>query len=248
MATSESEPRRMRGFETVQSQVRDYVREAALRPGDRLPPERQLARELGVSRNSLRESLMVLRVEGLIDIQHGSGAYLLRSIEDVIPPISAELRISDPLLPAVGEVRNALEALAARLAAIRRDDADLEEMVASIRQMHAEILDGDNGLSGDRRFHTAVLDAAHNPILVEMLAAVGGGAEQIAAASLGRDDQPPRSLAAHRLVFEAIAGREAQLAHDTMFAHLDRTGEISSEPSPGTSGVTNLRTRGHTAG
>ena len=231
----------MRAFETVQSQVRDYIREAGFSPGDRLPPERQLAQELGVGRNSLREALMVLRVEGLIDIQQGSGAYLLRSVDDVVPPISVEL-------PAVGEVRNALEALAARLAAGRRDDADLEKMVTAIRQMHAEILDGDNGLLGDRRFHTAVLNGAHNPILVKMLAAVGGGAEQIAAASLAREDQPPRSLAAHRLVFEAIAAREPQLAHDTMFAHLEGTGEISSELSAGLTGSTDLRTRGHIAG
>jgi GntR family transcriptional repressor for pyruvate dehydrogenase complex len=110
-----------------------------------------LARELGVSRNSLREALMVLRVEGLVDIQHGNGAYLVRSVDDVVPPIAAELRISHPHLPAVGEVRNGLEALAAQLAATRRDDGDLEAMVAAIRHMQEEISDGGSGIEGWRQ-------------------------------------------------------------------------------------------------
>ena len=225
--SSDAGPRRARGFETVQSRVRGFAREAGLAPGDRLPPERQLAQALGVSRNSLREALMALRVAGLIDIQHGSGAYLLRAVDDVVPPIAADLRTQDPLLPSVGEVRNALEALAARLAAIRRGDSDLEEMVAAIRQMHEDILAGDSGIAGDRRFHRAVLTAASNPVLVEMFDAISEGAEQIAAASLARNGQPPRSLAAHRLIFEAIAAREPGPAHETMYGHLDLTGEIS---------------------
>jgi GntR family transcriptional repressor for pyruvate dehydrogenase complex len=220
------------GYESVQMQVRAYARVAGLDAGDRLPPERQLARKLGVSRNSLREALMVLRVEGLVDIQHGNGAYLLRSVDDVVPPIAAELGISHPQLPAVGEVRNALEALAAQLAATRRNDGDLEAMVAAIRQMQEEISDGGSGIEGDRRFHGAVLDAARNPVLAELLGSIGEGAAKIATASLNRGGQPPRSLAAHRLIFEAIVAREPEFARRLMHEHLELTGEISSELSP----------------
>jgi GntR family transcriptional regulator, transcriptional repressor for pyruvate dehydrogenase complex len=225
--SSDSDARSAPGYEAVRLRVRDYMRTAGLSPGDRLPPERQLAHDLGVSRNTLREALMTLRIEGLIDVQHGSGAYLLRTVDDVVPPINSALRIGDPLLPAVGEVRNGLEALAARLAAIRRNDRDLEEMVAANRQMRDEIVAGETGVTADRRFHSAVVAAARNAVLADLSGAVSESAARIAAASLAREGQPPRSLAAHRLIFEAIAAREPGRAAETMYEHLDLTGEIS---------------------
>jgi GntR family transcriptional regulator, transcriptional repressor for pyruvate dehydrogenase complex len=228
MSGPASGSRKAPGYESVQMQVRAYARDAGLEAGDRLPPERRLARELGVSRNSLREALMVLRVEGLLDIQHGNGTYLVRSVDDVVPPIAAELRVSHPQLPAVGEVRNSLEALGAQLAAMRRDDGDLEAMVASIRQMQEEISAGGSGIEGDRRFHRAILDAARNPVLADLLGAISEGAAQIATASLNRADQPPRSLAAHRLIFEAIVAREPDLSRRLMHEHLELTGLIDS--------------------
>ena len=173
---------------------------------------------------------MALRVEGLVDIQHGNGAYLLRSVDDIVPPIAAELRASHPQLPAVGEVRNALEALAAQLAAQRRDDGDLETMVASIRQMQEEISAEGSGVEGDRRFHAAILESARNPVLSELLGAISEGAAQIATASLSREGQAPRSLAAHRLIFEAIVAREPDLSRRLMHEHLELTGLISSDP------------------
>jgi GntR family transcriptional repressor for pyruvate dehydrogenase complex len=227
MGAASSGSRRLPGYASVQMQVRAYAREAGLEPGDRLPPERQLARELGVSRNSLREALMVLRVEGTIDIQHGNGAYLVRSVDDVVPPIAAELMANDPQLPAVGEVCNGLEAMAAQLAALRRDDADLEAMVASIRQMQEEIAAGGTGTEGDRRFHASILAAARNPVLDDLLGSISEGSAKIATASLERPGQPPRSLAAHRLIFEAVVAREPELSRRLMHEHLELTGLIS---------------------
>ncbi|HEY5197145.1 MAG TPA: GntR family transcriptional regulator [Solirubrobacteraceae bacterium] len=139
MRTTETSKRRPPVYASVRARVRQYAAEAALRPGDRLPPERELARQLGVSRGSLRQALMALRIEGLVDVQHGNGVYLLRSPTDTVPLLAAELRERDPELPSLGEVRNSLEALGAELAASRRDDDDLAGMVAGIRRMDPEL-------------------------------------------------------------------------------------------------------------
>jgi GntR family transcriptional repressor for pyruvate dehydrogenase complex len=180
-----------------------------------------------VSRTSLRQALTALRVEGLVDIRHGDGIYLLRSADDVVPPIAAELGAAHPDLLALGEVRNALEALAAESAAVRRTDADLAAMVASLRMMEQELADGKPGLRGDRTFHSAVLAAAANEVLSKLLDAIADGSERIARASLSRPGQPERSLAAHRLILDAIVARESDLAWTTMYDHLELTGEIS---------------------
>jgi len=214
---------------SIRNDIRELIRSERLQPGDRLPPERRLAEQLGASRTSVRQALTALRVEGLIEIRHGHGMRLLRSIDDVVPPIAAEILRAHPQVAAAGEVRNALEALAARLAALRRDADDLEAMVAGIREMDAEIRRGDSGINGDRMFHAAILAAARNDVLTNLLGAVAEHSVRIAQASLERPGQPLRSLAAHRLIFEAISARDAEEARQLIDEHLEITGQISDD-------------------
>ena len=97
--------------------------------------------------------------------------------------------------------------------------------------MDAEIRRGEAGLNGDRLFHAAILAAARNEVLSDLLHAVSDHAASIAEASLARDGQPARSLAAHRLIFEAISARDAEEARNLMDDHLEITGQISGDES-----------------
>lgn len=214
-------------YEEVVDRLLSFVANARLLPGDRLPPERQLARDLGVSRATLRQALTVLRVLGLIDVRHGVGIHLVRPIGDRVPPINDAAVLGDERVPVIKDLREALETHAAWLAASRRTDGDLAEMAAANEQMTREIADGAIGIGGDRRFHGAVVAAAHSPLLQERLGALDGVVRAIATASLSRPDQPPRSLETHRLIFGAIAARDADLARQVMLDHLLITGEIS---------------------
>lgn len=229
MSTPTSSRGRAPIFVGTAMRIRELALAEGLDAGDRLPAERDLARRLGVSRTSLREALTALRIEGLIDVQHGNGIYLLRSPLETIPPITAELALGNPELPALGQVRNTLEALAAELAAVNRDDDDLARMVEAVRTMESAIYTGGAGTDGDRQFHAAILAAARNPVLGELLESLSEGSAQIAAASLGRDGQPPRSLAAHRLILDAIILRDADLARRLMREHLDVTGRMLAD-------------------
>ena len=219
-------------YASTQSKLREFIVAEGLEPGARLPAERELARQLGVSRTSLRQALTVLRVEGLVDVRRGDGIYLLRDATDVIPPIAGELAANSEL-PALGEVRNALEAFAARSAAQRRTDDDLAEMVAALRLMESELAEGEPGLLGDRAFHSSVRAASHNEVLDRLLLLIAEGAARIAEASLSRQGQPERSLAAHRLILDAIIAREPDDAHRLMYDHLELTGRFSSAADGG---------------
>jgi GntR family transcriptional repressor for pyruvate dehydrogenase complex len=95
--------------------------------------------------------------------------------------------------------------------------------------MEAAIDAGEPGMEGDRLFHAAILGAARNPVLGELLESLSEGSAAIAAASLGRDGQPPRSLAAHRLILDAIILRDADLARRLMREHLDVTGRMLAD-------------------
>lgn len=226
MSSTESRQRRPPVFASTAARIRELALAQGLDAGDRLPGERELARLLGVSRTSLREALTALRIEGVVEVQHGNGIYLLRSPAETVPPISPDVALRNPGLPALGEVRNTLEAMAAELAASRREDRDLAAMVEAIRTMDAGIAAGDDGIEGDRMFHAAILTAARNPVLADLLGSLAEGAAQIAAASLGRAGQPPRSLAAHRLILDAIIVRDSELARRLMREHLDLTGQM----------------------
>ncbi|HWE58079.1 MAG TPA: FCD domain-containing protein [Solirubrobacteraceae bacterium] len=231
MSSTKSQPERGSAprtpvFASIAARIRELAAAEGLDAGDRLPPERELSRILGVSRTSLREALTALRIEGLVEVQHGNGMYLLRSPTETIPPIAADLARRHPELPALGAVRNTLEALAAELAAGSREDHDLARMVEAVRAMDAAIAAGEDGIDGDRMFHAAILAAARNPVLTDLLQTLASGASQIASASLGRAGQPPRSLTAHRLILDAIIVHDADLARQLMREHLDLTGEM----------------------
>jgi len=220
--------RRVPLYEAVAERLREFIADHGLAPGERLPSERELAAQLGVSRTSVRQGLTLLRVTGLIDIRHGDGIYLTHTLEDVVAPIAAQIVVENPDLVAIGEVRNALEAQAARLASLRRSRDDLTTMVQSLGDMSSDIDAGGHGIAPDRNFHRAIIDSSRSPVLQDALKRLDAGSNQIAVASLQRPGQPRRSLADHHAIFAAIDRRDTNEANRLMFAHLDVTGAFDA--------------------
>ena len=117
---------RQRLYEQVVEQLRAYVTDEGLHTGDRLPPERELAARLGVSRVSIKQAIVVLEVQGLVDVRHGGGTYLRHDsllVEPVETLVDRKRRLPDVL-----EAREALETKLAELAARRRTSDDLVEI------------------------------------------------------------------------------------------------------------------------
>jgi GntR family transcriptional repressor for pyruvate dehydrogenase complex len=101
-------------------------------------------------------------------------------------------------------------------------------MVIAQRLMEGEIAEGKSGLDGDSAFHASVRLASHNEVLNRLLLLIAAGTKRIAEASLSRPGQPERSLAAHRLILDAIIAREPEEAHRRMYDHLELTGRFSN--------------------
>ncbi|MGI8439211.1 MAG: FadR/GntR family transcriptional regulator [Thermoleophilaceae bacterium] len=214
-------------YQAVAARLRELIRSDGLRPGERLPPERELARRLGVSRTSLRQALTAIHVMGLVEIRHGDGVFVLRPGEDIIPPIDGQTVYQSVQLVAVNEVREGLESQAARLAARRRSKHDLEALALALGEMANEVAVGGVGLRGDRLFHTAVIAAAQSPMLESLLTQLVGSIERVARASLERAGQPARSLDTHREIYDAIEQHDEAAAQELMLNHLLITGEMT---------------------
>ena len=146
-------------------QLRLRINEGVWVVGQRLPTEPELATELGISRNTVREAMRVLAFSGLIEIRQGDGSYL-RAVIDPLDTLKALSRCSHEQ---ARETRHILEVEAIGLAALRRTDEDLvalrEALGVSGSHYHGDL---DSYIACDLVFHRRLVDAAHNPTLSEL--------------------------------------------------------------------------------
>ncbi len=207
-------------YEQVVDRLREFIDVQRLQPGDRLMSERELAQQLGVSRSSVRQALTALRVLGLIEIRHGDGVYLLRAPGDVIPSLALEVANAQVDHPMIWEVREGVETQAARLAARRRTKRDLARMRQALDAMAESVAAGGDGVVGDRHFHQAVWDAAHNEMLSQVVGQLREAIDRTSEASLTVPGRPPASLEAHEAILAAIEAQDEAAADAAMRAHV----------------------------
>lgn len=211
-------------YEQVVDRIRAHVAEAGLRAGDRLPSERDLAERLGISRASVKQAIVVLEVQGLLDVRHGGGTYLRKDSLDVEPV--EELVARRRRLPDVLEAREALETKLAELAARRRTDSDVATIDAALEYMSSEISSGGSGEEGDRRFHAAVTAAAYSSILAEFMRSIADQITESRHESLRQPGRPSRSLTQHRKIAEAIRLGDAGAAAAAMRRHVQTVSKV----------------------
>ncbi|TMP97752.1 MAG: FadR family transcriptional regulator [Verrucomicrobia bacterium] len=198
--------------EQVVIQVRDMIREGKLRPGDRLPPERELAKRLGISRASLRHGLRFLAAIGVLTSRHGSGTY----IADGPPALDSEpLRMLAELhrfTPnEMFEARKLLEVGLAGLAARNAGDEHLAIMAEEVAEMYATLDAPQEYLVHDIRFHLAVAAASGNQILAALMRR----------ATVQRATDLKESAEFHRKIYRLIRARKPDEARAAMNEHLE---------------------------
>src|SRR5574343_1039540 len=165
----------LRLSDTVAHQLEQRILEGALKAGDRLPAERELALELGVSRPSLREALQKLVSKGLLYSRQGGGTYVADQLNDAIANPWATMLTSHPALHEdLLEFRAVLETQAAEWAATRATPADLAQLdeVLKAAARASTTLDTDAVATADRDFHQALAEAAHNVFTAHMMSMV----------------------------------------------------------------------------
>jgi GntR family transcriptional regulator, transcriptional repressor for pyruvate dehydrogenase complex len=202
------------------SQLREQVLSGQWPVGARLPAETELAQRLEVGRSTIREAVRALVHAGLLETRQGSGTY----VRSITPGADWEPRLRRAAVLEAYEVRQALEVQAARLAASRRTEADIEVLRACLAERERTHDQEASFVEADLAFHRSVVAAAHNPLLAEMFDSFASALREALIAV--RSERRVRSAgadAAHARLATAIEAGDAAAAAQATHDHLDPT-------------------------
>ena len=209
-------------YEQIVTQIETLILEGKLRPGDRLPSERELAEQFHVSRTAVREAVKALREKGLVDIQTGRGTYITeRGNQAMRETLGWMVRTNDGDSQAdLVQVREILEPEIAAIAARMATPADLDALQRAIETMDSALDNADLYIEADMAFHMALAQATRNQLIPSLLDPivdllreqrtriflVAGGAE--------------RGQFHHKRIFDAVKWKDPAAARAAMEAHL----------------------------
>lgn len=210
----------------VEERIRQLIKNGELAPGDQLLPERELADMFGVSRTSVRQALAVLDGMGVIEITPRDGAYVRRqSLEEAVEPLTQVLFQERSQVSHLFEVREIIETQAARLAAYRRDEADLDRLRRLNRQYEADLRKGDLAFEANTRFHIAIVETAKNPLLIDIMCTLLKATMEVYAVARHRSLSSARNLLRfvheHEQIIDAVAQQDADLAASLITKHIN---------------------------
>lgn len=213
-----------RVYEQIVGHIERAIYDGRLRQGQKLPPERQLARDLKASRVAVREALRTLELRGLVDVRQGStGGYFVREVDDrpLVRDFETLFRLGRVSWPQLIEARRLIEPELASLAAQRATEVDLKSLGAALESWEHAVV----GLPArrlDLEFHRALAEAARNPVyaviahaLMELEVEVLVPRPELTEADNAQID------AAHRRVHDAVVAGKAPEARAAMAAHID---------------------------
>ena len=204
----------------VVRQIKASIIRGVIKPGERLPPERELAALLQISRGSLRQALKALQIMGVLEVVHGSGTYLaeaagavLRDPEELLVPLRGHS------FAEMYEARRAMEAESAASAAIRATEQDLQQMHSEIEAMHEALTNTRRFIEHDKAFHRHIAIASGNSVFlwfIELLQKVLAHGQLVHA----RSERMHLLIGEHQRILNAVESHDPDLARKEMLSHL----------------------------
>ncbi len=205
----------------IANHIIEKIGEGVWKPGDKLPTERQLAAEMGVSRPSLREALRALEILGLLRMRQGSGVFVSTlGSEDMLIPLHLFISLEPGSVDALFEARIALESQVVALAAAKITDAQLAQLHETVIEPPESEKDIARFIDADLAFHRLITDVADSVFLGRMIKSIeylGQASRQITGFVPGVMQQ---SAIDHRQILDGLAARDPAKARDAMTRHL----------------------------
>lgn len=216
--------------ESIVEDVIEKIKNKDLRPGDKLPNEKEMAEEFGVSRISLREALRFLSAKGLVVTRHGEGSF----INEYDPNLIAETfynfsLLTDNPITEMLELRKIMEMEAAKLCAKNATEEEIKEIEEYKNLREAECEKGENfdmRFEYDRLFHLSIAKASHNHIFFKFIETIHLTIELHQREYTKNLENIKHTTSFHNKICKALKKRDAETAGQMMYAHLE---EIETE-------------------
>jgi len=207
-------------LEVIVQQIKDQIKKGILKPGEKLPSERKLADQLGVSRASVREAIQALAFSGYLEVIQGKGTYILEISTKYDEIINFFSEFSNYSLDYLMEARIMLEGEFARLAALNANQEEIDE----IERVFNEIVnskDINSFVVKDLEFHLTIAKATHNPIMNRLMKIIGEMLykETRKIIEISRDTRE-NTIETTRDLVQAIKKRNAERAGELMSEHI----------------------------
>lgn len=212
----------------VAAQLQTLVTSNTIRPGEKLPSERELCELLGVSRTVVREAVRSLVVKGLLEVRRGGGT-VVRAPDPVLVSEMMTMMLrsggGDVSFTHVQEVRRLLEVEIAGLAAERRSDADLALIEAQLQRMVEHTANPEQWAEADVAFHAAIATATHNPLYPVLLGSIADMLIEVRRTGISLRDTPTKAYMHHQQIFAQIKAGDRLGARKAMQDHLRESEE-----------------------
>jgi GntR family transcriptional repressor for pyruvate dehydrogenase complex len=215
----------------VVAYIADSIRDGALEPGDKLPTESEIMRILGVSRTVVREAISHMQAANMVETRHGIGTFVLEPQPANTLGIDPNTVVTVRDVLALLELRISLETEAAGLAAIRRSDAQLQQLRHALDSFQASVRSGGETVPSDLQFHLLVAQASGNRYFHDILSHLGTNIiprSRLNSAKLAKDDPKvymDRVINEHEDIYNAIARQDPEAARAAIRTHLSNSRE-----------------------
>jgi DNA-binding FadR family transcriptional regulator len=219
----------IRFSEQIAARIQSMIIGRELRPGDKLPSERELAQAFGVSRPAVREALKLLGERGLVQGRMGQGSFVVDpGISNVVSSISVASRMHRTTLGHLNEARWQLEVYCAGVAAERATPDDVDKMAAAVDAMEHNLTDLPKFIEADVNFHAAMAAATQNPVFFILNQSIVD-LVQTMRLMLTTPEEAALGQACHRHLLDCIRRRDAGGARQAMEDHLDHVAKLGRE-------------------
>lgn len=199
----------------------DYIRQNDIKPGEKLPPEREMAKIFSVGRPAIREALRALYMLNIVDIRHGDGIYLSHLKQNqLVNPFEIYMDLGEITADHLFEARIVLEVEIIGLAAKRITDKQIANLEKCIKEAYEFLDDGKRAQEIDTKIHSIICDAANNPILKSTMMSIKELINKSREITGGYRELREITLISYKKIFEALKMRDVEQCKKNMRDHL----------------------------
>ena len=212
-------------YQEVAKQLERHITEE-LKPGDLLPPERQLVQMLGVSRSSVRDAIRSLELKGLLEPRQGIGTVVCNPDAAPASPLATALLEKRKMVAELLDVRNMIEPPLAGRAALHVSRDEIAEMEEILVRQEAKVRGGELGIDEDSEFHYNVALASNNSAVLKVVDVLMDLLRETRERTLQVEGRQEKSLAGHHRILSALKRGDAEAAEAAMRRHLEEVESI----------------------